>query len=91
VSEECVEMSVGHSLGRSTPFRRLTFFKCLFFIIFFIFFFFIFFNFLINYPFPGLLSRLALFSDNDRFLASEEGKYGFTLCPGPKNDCKYGI
>jgi hypothetical protein len=62
-----------------------------FFFLFFYFLFFIFFNFLINYPFPGLLSRLAFFSDNDRFLASEEGKYGFTLCPGPKNDCKYGI
>jgi hypothetical protein len=82
-------VGVGHNRGRPP---LLTFFLMFIFLFFFfIFFFFIFFNFLINYPFPGLLSRLAFFSDNDRFLASEEGKYGFTLCPGPRNDCKYGI
>jgi hypothetical protein len=58
---------------------------------YFLFFIFFFFNFLIFYSFPGFLSRTGFLSDNDRFLASEEGKYGFTPCPGPKNDCKYGI
>ena len=67
---------VGHE--RSTPILTFSF-LCLFNlrinnVYFFYFLFFIFLYFLINYPFPGLLSRLALFSDNDRFLASEEGK-----------------
>jgi hypothetical protein len=81
-------------IERSTPPLKdfhFNVFQLRIFYFFFNFFFFFFLFFLINYPFPGLLSRLAFFSDNDRFLASEEGKYGFTLCPGPRNDYKYGI
>jgi hypothetical protein len=79
------------AIGRVDPPPHLNYFN-VYSLYFFIFYFFIFFLiFKLTTLFPGLLSRLAFFSDNDRFLASEEGKYGFTLCPGPRNDYKYGI
>jgi hypothetical protein len=88
------QLRVRGPYGRSTPMGLTLFFFFLMFKQYFIFYYFIifiFFNFLIYYPSPGLSSRTDILSYNDRFLASEEGKYGFTPCPGPRNDYKYGI